>query len=249
MKPLQVLAAGSLRHVWPAIVSAFQQDYPAGIETQFGPAGLLRQRIEQKEACDLFVSASTVHPQALLQAGLAQQAALFCHNFLCLSVRRDRVDPAAGWLDLLRHTDLRVATSTPGCDPCGDYAWQLLDRIEQQDATLGKQLKLRARMLVGGRDSPPVPPGKLASAWLIQSGQTDIFIGYRSYAHLLQPADGIITVLIPEEWQTHADYGYAVCQPEGNKLAERLGSSEGQAIFVKAGFTAIEKQGPGIPAP
>lgn len=240
MKPLQVLAAGSLRHVWPNVVNAFQHHYPAGIETQFGPAGILRQRIEQGETCDLFVSASIAHPLALLQAGLAQRAGVFCHNFLCLNVRRDRVDPAADWLDLLRNPALRIATSTPGCDPCGDYAWQLFERIEQHDAELSQQLKQRAMLLVGGKDSAPIPPGILASAWLIQSGQTDIFIGYRSYAHLVQPEAGIATLLIPETWQTRADYGYAVCQPAGHKLAERLLTREGQEIFVKAGFGAIK---------
>ncbi|MFK8257519.1 substrate-binding domain-containing protein [Erwinia sp. AnSW2-5] len=239
MKPLQVLAAGSLRHVWPNVVSAFQHHYPAGIETQFGPAGILRQRIEQGETCDLFVSASIAHPQALLQAGLAQQAGVFCHNFLCLNVRSDRAAPSTDWRDLLRNPALRVATSTPGSDPCGDYAWQLFERIEQQDVELGQRLKQRAMPLVGGTDSAPIPPGMLASAWLIQSGQTDIFIGYRSYAHLVQPDAGITTLLIPEAWQTRADYGYAVCQPAGHELAERLLTHEGQEIFVKAGFGAI----------
>lgn len=249
MATLKVMAAGSLRHVWPAIVSAFQHGYPAGIDTQFGPAGILRQRIEQGEVCDLFVSASITHPQALLQAGLAQQIAICCHNVLCLSVRSDRVDPTADWLDLLRDPTLRLAISTPGCDPCGDYAWHLFERIAQQDRELGQWLKQRALQLVGGRDSLPIPQGMLASAWLIQSGQADIFIGYRSYAHLLQPNDGIHTVLIPEDWQKRADYGYAVCRPAGKPLAERLLTREGQDIFIKAGFAAAEMQGPGMPAP
>lgn len=240
MKPLQVLAAGSLRHVWPDVVSAFQHHYPAGIETQFGPAGILRQRIEQGEACDLFVSASIGHPQTLLEAGLAQRVDVFCHNFLCLNVRSDRVEPAVDWLSLLRNPTLRLATSTPGCDPCGDYAWQLFERIEQQDAELGQRLKQHAMPLVGGKDSEPIPSGTQASVWLLQSGQADLFIGYRSYAHLLQPNDGVTTLLIPEAWQTRADYGYAVCQPAGHKLAELLLTREGQAIFTKAGFSALK---------
>jgi len=249
MKPLQVLAAGSLRHVWPGVVSAFQHYYPAGIETQFGPAGILRQRIEQGEACDLFVSASIAHPQTLLQAGLAQRTGVFCHNFLCLNVRSDRVDSAADWLDLLRNPALRLATSTPGCDPCGDYAWQLFERIGQHETELGQRLKQRAMPLVGGKDSVPVPPGMQASVWLIKSGQADLFIGYRSYAHLLQANEGITTLLIPEAWQTRADYGYAVCQPAGHKLAELLLTCEGQEIFVKAGFGTIKTEGPDMSAP
>lgn len=243
MKPLHVLAAGSLRHVWPALMSAFQHHYPAGIVTHFGPAGLLRQRIEQGEQCDLFVSASMVHPQALQRAGLCGEVAPCCHNTLCLSLS-SQVTPAS-WQELLRNPELRVAISTPGCDPCGDYAWQLFDRIEQQDISLGQRLKQRALMLVGGEHTPPVPQGRQASTWIIQSGQADIFIGYRSYAHLLQSADGVVTVLIPEEWQSRADYGYAVCQPAGQTLAELLLTREGQDIFVNAGFGAAQSSGRG----
>ncbi|WP_265105969.1 substrate-binding domain-containing protein [Erwinia rhapontici] len=88
-----------------------------------------------------------------------------------------------------------------------------------------------------------------ASVWLIKSGQADLFIGYRSYAHLLQANEGITTLLIPEAWQTRADYGYAVCQPAGHKLAELLLTCEGQEIFVKAGFGTIKTEGPDMSAP
>ncbi|WP_274603496.1 substrate-binding domain-containing protein [Erwinia persicina] len=90
MPPLQVLAAGSLRDVWPAIISAFQHHYPAGIVTQFGPAGLLRQRIERGEQCDLFVSASMMHPLALKRAG---RAGTGCRSMLPQSVVPERFSP------------------------------------------------------------------------------------------------------------------------------------------------------------
>lgn len=46
MQPVQVLAAGSLRHVWPGVVNTFYRHYSVGIETPYGPAGILRHRIE-----------------------------------------------------------------------------------------------------------------------------------------------------------------------------------------------------------
>lgn len=42
---MRILAAGSLRVVWPQLMTAFQADAVC----DFGPAGLLRERIE---ACD-----------------------------------------------------------------------------------------------------------------------------------------------------------------------------------------------------
>lgn len=56
---MRVLAAGSLKAVWPALMAYF----PEPVETRFGPAGLLRERIEAGEPCDLFASASEEHPQ------------------------------------------------------------------------------------------------------------------------------------------------------------------------------------------
>ncbi len=47
---MRILAAGSLRVVWPQLMTAFQADAVC----DFGPAGLLRERIEAGEACDFF---------------------------------------------------------------------------------------------------------------------------------------------------------------------------------------------------
>lgn len=69
---MRILAAGSLRVVWPQLMTAFQADAVC----DFGPAGLLRERIEAGEACDFFASANLAHPQALLgkRAGAAGRA-------------------------------------------------------------------------------------------------------------------------------------------------------------------------------
>ena len=58
---MRVLAAGSLHSVWQPLMAQF----PEHVDTQFGPAGLLRERIEAGERCDLFASANLEHPLAL----------------------------------------------------------------------------------------------------------------------------------------------------------------------------------------
>ena len=55
------------------------------------------------------------------------------------------------WLALLSTTRLRLATSTPGCDPSGDYTWQLFARIEARYPGLGNAMAGRAQQLVGGQ--------------------------------------------------------------------------------------------------
>lgn len=238
MEPLRVLAAGSLRPVWSAITERFQSYYSSGVETQFGPAGLLRQRIELGEPCDLFASANMAHPLALQQSGRAQQVAAFCQNSLCLNVRREL--GGLTWLELLKDPTLRVATSTIGSDPCGDYAWQMFDRLTAWDSLLGQDLKQRARMVVGGEHSPAIPPGMQAAAWIIESGLADIFVGYSSYSHRREHNSQIATVSIPQEWQPSAIYGFAVCDIAAQPLADFLLSEEAREILHQHGFGATK---------
>ncbi len=46
----------------------------------------------------------------------------------------------------------------------------------------GEAIRKRAVALVGGRQTLPLPAGRLAAEWLINHDYTDIFIGYASYA-------------------------------------------------------------------
>lgn len=93
---MRILAAGSLRVVWPQLMAAFQADAVC----DFGPAGLLRERIEAGEACDFFASANLAHPQALLESGRALRVAPFTTNRLCLSVRAQAMREGEDWLSL-----------------------------------------------------------------------------------------------------------------------------------------------------
>ncbi|HFK1618054.1 TPA: substrate-binding domain-containing protein, partial [Klebsiella pneumoniae] len=85
---LTLLAAGSLRSAFLPLVAHFRQHTGLAVDAQFGPAGLLRERIEAGSPCAVFASANAAHPQALLQAGLAQECQGFAGNQLMLTARR-----------------------------------------------------------------------------------------------------------------------------------------------------------------
>ncbi|HEY4436821.1 MAG TPA: molybdate ABC transporter substrate-binding protein [Lelliottia sp.] len=225
---MRVLAAGSLRGVWPQLMAHFSHP----VDTQFGPAGLLRERIEAGEPCDLFASANVAHPQALLQNGRARSVAVFASNTLCLTVRSDARREGDDWLSLLTRPDLRVATSTAGCDPSGDYTQELFTRMGE----VGVAVRERALALVGGRESAPVPPGKLAAEWIIQSGQADLFIGYASYAPKMRLIPELKVLNIPAPFNPRAEYACAVMTPQAENLAEFLQSEKAKAILQQAGF-------------
>ncbi|MGB9095934.1 substrate-binding domain-containing protein [Erwinia sp.] len=236
MSRIKVLAAGSLRVVWPTLISAFERESGVTVTTDFGPAGLLLQRIEQGERCDLFASANSAHPQSLVNKGSALDIGLFTHNKLCLSVTTKLAAEGRDWLDLLLDPTLRLATSTPLSDPSGDYTWQLFERIEATHPGKGNALKKRAMTLVGGPQSAAIPPGELAASWLLSSGQAEMFIGYQSYAPLLKAGGEVVTIAIPAPWQIKAEYGFALCQESARPLAAFLLSAKAKQIFKAAGF-------------
>ncbi len=94
-----------------------------------------------------FASANAAHPQALLQAVWRRNARI-ASNQLMLTARRSPDNDGLDWLALLSTPRLRLATSTPGCDPSGDYTWQLFARIEARYPGLGNAMAGRAQQLV-----------------------------------------------------------------------------------------------------
>lgn len=236
--PLSVFAAGSLKRAFTPLCQHFSTVTGIPVELTFGPAGLLRERIEAGARCDLFASANTAHPQKLQQSGVASHTQTFAFNQLNLTARKSSAVENSDWLALLADPTLRLGTSTPGCDPSGDYTWQLFDRIEQRYPHIA--LKTRARMLVGGRDTLTVPGGEIASAWLIRSDYTDLFIGYAHYAQALENTDDLLILSIPEAYNPRCEYQLALLKTTASPLADFIIAPEGQSFLRAAGFLALD---------
>ncbi|BBV76086.1 molybdate ABC transporter substrate-binding protein [Raoultella planticola] len=233
-----LLAAGSLKGAFIPLLARFHQQTGILVEAHFGPAGLLREQIEGGAVCSVFASANRQHPQALRQAGRAGECHLFARNQLMLTARRAAAGDMADWLTLLTNPQLRLATSTPGCDPSGDYTWQLFERIEARFPGVGSAMMARAQPLVGGRQSLSVPPGETAGAWLIREGLTDLFIGYAHYASQMALADDLRTVTIPAPWNIQADYLLTTLDESAGaqRLCRFILGAEGQHALQAAGF-------------
>ena len=80
---VNLYAAGSLRAALGDVAKAFEAATGNSVATEFGPSGLLRQRIEQGEAAHVFASANMEHPQNLVGQGQKGPVALFTRNNLC----------------------------------------------------------------------------------------------------------------------------------------------------------------------
>lgn len=241
---LTLLAAGSLRRAFIPLQAKFTQQTGIAVDMVFGPAGLLRERIENGAACSVFASANRQHPQALSDAGRAHGLQPFARNQLILTVKNTPETAAKDWLALLSDTSLRLGTSTPVCDPSGDYTWQLFDSLDVDYPGLGASLKQRAIPLVGGRHSLSVPPGEIASRWLIQQGLTDLFIGYAHYASALDGDRSIRNITIPQPWNIRCEYYLAMLDESdtARQFCQFILADEGQRCLRDAGFLAVSDE-------
>lgn len=234
-----LFAAGSLKATLPAFIEHYQQKTGEKWVLTFGPAGLLRQRIEQGETCHLFLSADENNAQQLIKKGLALQYAPFIANQLCITVRRDNVNEQDTWLSVLSNTALKLAISTPKSDPSGDYSWQLFDNIAQVNPDLSRALKMRALPLVGGKHSLAIPQGRMAAHYLITTHQSDAFIGYQHYQAQLSQFPELKIFDIPKPFNVTAHYCAALIHSQAYSLYQEILSPYAKDYFIKAGFLPL----------
>lgn len=233
----KVYAAGSLRAALTDAAAAFKAQGGGEVAFEFGPSGLLRDRLAKSESADLFASANMEHPKALADAGKAQPVRMFAKNRLCaLAPSRTNLS-TAGLLDYMLDPAVKLGTSTPKADPSGDYAWQVFERAEKVKAGSFEKLSAKALQLVGGPTSPPPPPKGSAYAALVSSGKADVFLTYCTNAvQARKEMPELAVVELPPELSVGAEYGLATITDGGKAFAAFLLSAPGQKVLAAHGF-------------
>jgi molybdate transport system substrate-binding protein len=219
----------------PEIAAAFEKETGVAVSLEFGPAGLLRERIEAGEPFDLFASANMAHPQRLVSIGLAKEPVRFARNRLVLLARADLELTLENLVPVLSLPSTRIGMSTPGDDPSGDYAFEMFDLMDAHHPHLGETLKTRALQLVGGRHSP----GGRGAAGLIAEGVVDLFLGYASNAPLQQKEPMLSVVELPSAFSPRIEYGLALRKGSTDaavSLRDFLISQQAQRLLVRHGF-------------
>ncbi|WP_333684926.1 molybdate ABC transporter substrate-binding protein [Pontibaca methylaminivorans] len=239
---VRLLAAGSLRDVMTDIAAEFSAGTGIAVSADYGPSGLLRERIEGGEAAGVFASANMEHPETLSEAGLAGEVVMFARNRLCAIAQDDVEVTSETLLAVMLDKGTRLGTSTPGADPSGDYAWALFARAEQVEPGAEAALAAKALQLTGGPDSAPAPEGRNTYAWVMDEDRADLFLTYCTNAILAaREKPGLQIVQLPEALSVGADYGLAVLTgaPEtAIAFAGYILSPEGQDILAAHGFSA-----------
>lgn len=246
--PVRVYAAGSLSGAMAALVEASGQPAEAFAAPVFGPAGLLADRLTAKgEQADLFFSADLAAPGrvAAAKAGATEAGALvlpFVRNRMCVAARPSVGMTESNLLDKLLSPDLRLATSTPGDDPGGDYALAVFKRAGDLRPGAEKVLTDKMLKLVGGPSTMVPVAGHSPSAAIFLGDHADLFLYYcSSAAGLLKEVPDLVNLPLPGSLEVHPTYGLAVMSrdPVAERFALFVLSAQGQAILERFGFEPL----------
>lgn len=246
-RPVQVLAAGSLRQAMDALARSFAAAHGAAtVQSHFGASGLLKERIESGAAsADVFASANMEHPQALHIAGKSAAPLAFTRNRMCLLMQPgfalgapEAPAQADALLDLMLTPSLRLGTSTPGADPAGDYAWRVFARAESLRPGSRVLLEAKALQLTGGPNSARAPAGQTTYAWLMEERHADLFLTYCTNAKEAQSLVPSLRIAeLPPTLQVEAVYGIAALKPAGQVFVDFVLSDTGQTVLQRFGFS------------
>lgn len=248
---LHVMAAGSLAAAFTDLIGRF----PAGPDTvaapEFGPSGLMREKIEAGADVDLFASADMGNAQRLAAGHPERFVINFTRNRLCAVARNAAGLTSANMLDRLLDPAIRLATSTPGSDPSGDYAWAVFARAEAMHAGARAALEAKALKLYGGgAKTPLLVPGKGAVEGIFLADRADVTLTYCSgAAGIAAGVPGLAIVPLPSELAVGPAYGMVVldAKPVAARFANFVMSEAGQSVLKAHGFDPVALAEP-VPA-
>src|SRR5262245_6142002 len=237
---LQVVGGGSLTDDFTDLLRRL----PGGADTiampEFGPSGLMREKIESGMTVDLFASADMEQARRLAVGHPERSVIHFTRNRLCAIARPAVGLTGANMLERLLDPAVRLATSTPGADPSGDYAFAVFARAEALRAGARAALEAKALKLYGGGAKTPLPiPGKGAVEGIFLADRADVALSYCSGAPaVVREVPGLAAVPLPPELSVGPAYGMVLLntRPVTARFTAFIMSAGGQAVLKEHGL-------------
>ncbi len=241
--PVKVYAAGSLSGVMAALIEASGQPADAFAAPVYGPAGLLADRLSKDETADLFASADIAAPERLAAARPGTAIVPFVKNRMCVAAKPSVGLTEADMLDKMLSPDLRLATSTPGNDPGGDYALAVFERAEALHPGAGGILTGKMLKLVGGPNTMVPIAGKSPSAAIFLGDHADLFLYYCSSASgLLREVPDLTNLplpALPRNPPRSTPWRFSRRSRPPNASRSSCCRSKGQAVLQRFGFEPL----------
>ncbi len=241
-EPMHIFAAGSLSAAVPELLAASGLPADAVAPPVFGPAGLLRQRIAAGEHADLFLSADLAQPKRLADAGLAAPPVAFARNRMCVVARTSLHLTAQNLVDRLLDPAVRLATSTVGADPGGDYATAVFARADSLHPGARATLEAKALQLFGGPTTMVPTGGHTPAGAVLLADKADAVLYYcSSAAAVVSEVPDTAALPLPPSLEVSPVYGLTVIgnNPDAQRLALFMLSTPGQTILVRYGLLPV----------
>jgi len=237
---MKIYAAGSLKRPLIELSAIYDRGRESSIDLTFGASGLLRRRLENGDAADLFVSADKANAQQLIESGHASGAMVFATNELCALTLSTLGCTSDTLLDHMLDPDVRVGSSTPRLDPSGDYADYAFWHAETLRKGAYETLRNKVQILTGGGEAVKAPTGRYTYTWIMEQGLADIFLTYRTNATRVQEECQCVTVVpLPPELAVKARYtiaGMKHANPRTHEFIDLLMSDSGRQTLKSFGF-------------
>ena len=237
---LVLYGAGSLREAMTQIARDFHARTGTTVRTEFGPSGVMRERIEKGDRVDLLASADMGHPLRLERQGQASAVVMFARNSVCAFSTARVGLTTSSLLDVLLDPGVTLGTAAAGTDPLGDYTLQLFKRADALRPGAGATLTGKARVLIGGATQPPAGQDLVATSLK--------FLAYCSGRSRLEGQVAHLTVTaLPDNLRVGPEYGVALlkgAQPQAAALMLYILSAAGQATLAQHGFAPVAMPAP-----
>lgn len=230
---LTVYGAASLKEALAAVETAYEVAIPGiALTIATDSSATLRTQIEQGAPADLFLSADEQNPQALVDAGLTDGAAVdFASNTLVIVVPLDNPAGIATPADLARPGVKIVAAGDEV--PISGYARQLVDRLAALDGYPADFASAYAANVVSKEENVKAVVAK------VELGEADAAIAYVTDA--AASAGRVAAIAIPPGANVAATYAGVVVKASPHTAAAHafldwLAGPEGPAILATFEF-------------
>jgi molybdate transport system substrate-binding protein len=229
---LTVFGAASLKTALEQVKPAYEAANPGTTLTiSTDSSSALEAKIEQGAPADVFLSADTANPKKLVDAGLADGAAVsFAGNELTVIVPRDNPAKITSPKDLAKDGVKVIAAGDEV--PITKYAKQLVENLAKEADYPADYQPSYDKNVVTKEDNVKNVVGK------IELGEGDAGIVYVTDA---KASDQVATVEVPDAANVPATYAGVVVKESKNLAAAKafldwLVGPQGQAIFGGLGF-------------
>ena len=205
------------------------------LTTSTGSSAAVRTQIEQGAPADVFLSADTSNPEALVNADLTDGGVVeFATNSLVVVVPRGNPAAITSPADLAR-PGVRIIAASDGV-PISDYSAQVIDRLSATEGYPEDFAAAYAANVVSKEDNVAAVTAKIVL------GEGDAAIVYVTDAQTADAhAAGVETIEIPEAANVAAEYGGVVIRasqsrPTAHEFLGWLRSVNGQTVLSTFGF-------------